>query len=54
VGRPKPFRHNQPDIEGLHDKLVQLHDGQNPTILPGISDMTLLKLTAELGCNYKK
>lgn len=54
AGKAKPSRHNQPDISKLHDKLVKLHDGKNPTILPGISDMTMLKLTAELGCDYSK
>lgn len=53
-GEAKPSRHNQPEIKNLHDKLVTLHEGKNPTELPGISDMTLLKLTAELGCDYKK
>lgn len=53
-GEAKPSRHNQPDIEKLHDKLVKLHDGKNPTVIPGISDMTMLKITAELGCDYAK
>ena len=54
ASKAKPSRHNQPEIKNLHDKLVQLHEGKNPTILPGISDMTFLKLTSELGCNYNK
>lgn len=54
TGSSKPSRHNQPEIDQLHDKLVKLHNGKNPTILPAISDMTFLKLTAELGYDYKK
>lgn len=54
VGKAKPSRHNQPDIVELHKKLIKVHDGKNPTVLPGISDMTVLKLTAELGCDYTK
>ena len=53
-GKEAPSRHNQPNIKELHDKLVKLHDGKNPTVLPGISDMTMLKLTAELGCDFTK
>lgn len=53
-GVAKPSRHNQPDINGLHEKLVTLHEGKNPTVLPGISDMTMLKLSGELGCDYTK
>lgn len=53
-GVAKPSRHNQPDIKGLHEKLVTLHEGKNPTVLPGISDMTILKLSGELGCDYTK
>jgi hypothetical protein len=54
AGKEAPSRHNQPNIEELHNKLVRLHDGKNPTVLPGISDMTMLKLTAELGCDFTK
>jgi transposase len=54
TGKAKPSRHNQPDIKRLHEKLAKIHDGKNPTVVPGISDMTVLKLTAELGCDYKK
>ena len=49
-----PSRHNQPEIKKLHHKLAKLHDGKNPNILPGISDLTTLRLTAELGCDYAK
>jgi transposase len=54
TGDPKVSRHNQPDIKKLHDKMVKLHDGKNPSVLPGITDMTTLRLTAELGCDFTK
>jgi len=54
TGDPKVSRHNQPDIKKLHAKMVKLHDGKNPSVLPGITDMTTLRLTAELGCDYTK
>ncbi len=48
-GHPvKPIRHNRPNIKGLHDMLLGIH-GANPTVLPGLTDYSLLKLTAELG-----
>lgn len=50
----KPSRHNQPEIKNLHNKLVKLHDGKNPSILPGISDMTVLKLTSEIGYDLSR
>ena len=44
----KPIRHNKPHIEHLHDLLLGIH-GANPTTLPGLTDYSLMKLTAELG-----
>ena len=54
TGSPKPSRHNRPQIDGLHEKIVLLNHGRNATQLPGISDTTMLKLTAELGCDFTK
>lgn len=44
----KPIRHNKPKIEKLHMLLLGIH-GANPTILPGITDYSFMRLTAELG-----
>lgn len=49
----KPIRHNKPNIKNLHDLLLGIH-GANPTTLPGLTDYSLLKLTAELGNNIKQ
>jgi transposase len=46
----KPIRHNKPEIKHLHQLLLGIH-GANPTTLPGLTDYTLLRLTAELGNN---
>lgn len=54
TGSPKPSRHNCPQINGLHDKIVKLNQGRNATQISGISDTTMLKLTAELGFDYSK
>jgi len=54
TGSPKPSRHNRPKIDKLHEKIVMLNHGRNATQLPGISDTTMLKLTAELGIDFTK
>ncbi len=46
----KPIRHNKPEIKDLHELLLGIH-GANPTILPGLTDYSLMRLTAELGNN---
>jgi transposase len=48
--KPKPIRHNKPDINNLHEMLLGIH-GANPTVLPGLTDYSLMRLTAELGNN---
>jgi transposase len=54
TGKTNPSRHNRPNITDFHDKMVKLHEGKNPTILPGISDTTMLKITAEVGCDLTR
>jgi len=49
----KPIRHNKPDINNLHDLLLGIH-GANPTVLPGLTDYSFMRLTAELGNNIKQ
>lgn len=49
----KPIRHNKPDIKDLHNLLLGIH-GANPTVLPGLTDYSLMRLTAELGNNIKQ
>lgn len=44
----KPIRHNKPNIKDLHQLLLGIH-GANPTTIPGLTDYSLMKLTAELG-----
>lgn len=49
----KPIRHNKPDIKQLHELLLGIH-GVNPTILPGLTDYSFMRLTAELGNDIKQ
>lgn len=51
--KPKAVRHNKPDINKLHDLLLGIH-GSNATVLPGITDYSLMRLTAELGNNINQ
>lgn len=44
----KAIRHNRPKIENLHQTLISIQ-GVNPTVLPGITDYSFLRLTAEVG-----
>lgn len=48
-----PSRHHPVNIPGMHEMMVQLTGGRNATILPGISDTTVLKLISELGMDLK-
>jgi transposase len=49
----KPIRHNKPEIKHLHKLLLGIH-GANPTTLPGLTDYSFMRLTAELGNNIKQ
>lgn len=46
---PKPIRHNAPDIDELHLKLMKLTGGKDPSRITGLTDKTLLELLAETG-----
>lgn len=50
----KRVRGNTPKIKGLHKILVQACNGQDPTKLPGMADLSLLKLISEVGCDMTK
>ena len=45
--------HNKLNIEDLNKLLIKLNDGY-ASVLPGISDYTFLKLTAELGTDLSQ
>lgn len=51
--KPKPIRHNKPEINNLHIMLLSIH-GANSTAIPGLTDYSLLRLTAELGNNINQ
>lgn len=53
-GRSKPGGANTPCIPGLHRMLVQLCDGRDPTVVPGMADYSLLRVIGEVGVDLSK
>lgn len=51
---PRPTRHHNPAIEGLHTKMVQLYGGIDLTGIAGINDVTLMRLLAEVGTDMER
>lgn len=49
---PHPTRHHQPDIDGLHEHVVRMCNGENPAAITGISDVLALRILAETGTDY--
>jgi transposase len=50
----KPIRHHKPEIEGLHEMLMKITGGKNPTSIIGVTDMTILRVIAEIGLDLSK
>jgi transposase len=48
----KKVYHNKPVIKDLDKKMMQLYNGKNLTVLPGITSYTLLKFFAETGNDF--
>lgn len=51
---PKPIRHTKPDIADLHTKLMKLTGGRDASQLPGLTDLTLMKLISEVGTDMSR
>ena len=45
----KLVRHNAPEIDNLHGKLITMTGNRDATVLPGISPLGFLKLIGEIG-----
>ena len=45
----KPIRHNKPQIKNLGDHMLNLFQGRDATILPGITDYTWMQIYSETG-----
>lgn len=51
---PKPVRHNAPHVDNLHEMLIKLTGGQDPSQITGLTDKTLLEILAETGTDFSK
>jgi transposase len=47
--KPKPIRHNKPQIKNLHLHLMKMTGGNDPSQITGLTDSTLLQVIAETG-----
>jgi transposase len=50
----KPIRHNAPQVDSLHIKLMKMTAGNDPSQITGLTDKTLLELLAETGTNLQE
>ncbi len=51
--KPKPIRHHAPQIEGLHQMLIQLY-GVDASSISGLNDYSLLRLIGETGVDLSR
>lgn len=51
---PKRIRHNAPQVDNLHEMLMKLTGGNDPSQITGLTDKTLLELIAETGTDLSK
>jgi transposase len=49
-----PARHHNPQIQGLHTKLVRQYNGVNLCSIAGINDSTMLRLLGEIGTDMRR
>lgn len=48
-GKRKPIRYHRPDIENLHQPLLKLSEGKDPTGIAGLTDYSFLQIMSEVG-----
>jgi transposase len=48
-GKRKPIRYHKPAIKELHQPLLKLTGGKDPTAVAGITDYTFLQIVSEIG-----
>jgi transposase len=51
--KEKPIRHHKPEIDGLHQKMLNLY-GTNVSTLSGLTDYSALRLVGETGSDLSK
>ena len=50
----KNVRHHKPNIEGMDRYLLQIFEGKDATVLPGITDYNWMQLLSEIGTDLHK
>jgi transposase len=50
----KPIRHNKPQVKDLGQNMVDVFDGKDATVIPGITDYTWMQLLSETGRDLGK
>ena len=53
INTPKRIRNNPPQIGMLHERLMQLTGGKDPSQITGLNDKTLMEVIAETGIDLK-
>ncbi|MBL0310801.1 MAG: IS110 family transposase [Bacteroidetes bacterium] len=48
-GKRKPMRYNRPQIKELHQPLLKMTEGKDPTGIAGITDYSFLQIVSEVG-----
>jgi transposase len=54
IKKPKPIRHNRPQIDNLHPSLMKLTRGNDPSQITGMTDSTLLQIISEVGTDMSR
>jgi transposase len=54
IKKPKQIRHNAPKIKNLHEQLMKLTEGRDPSQVIGLTDKTLLLQISETGLELNK
>jgi transposase len=52
ITKEKKQRHNPININNLHEELMKLTDGKDPSRITGLTDKTILKVISETGIDY--
>lgn len=50
----KEIRHNKPNIEAMGHHLIEIFEGKDATVLPGITDYSWMQLLSEVGTDLSK
>lgn len=54
LSKAKDIGPHKPKVANLHEKLSQLLEAKDPTVLPGFTDYSLMQVIAEVGTNLER